>query len=158
MQSSSSKHIPWMSAGIAVVSLNYALEKWNILYYFTGIGYFHFPQCLNLGPVIFEWLFQEFLAQATQLYWQFSLPSPPDTPLKENPNFSTANLTVTMLCIVLLQGDQKTSQRQIWLISPETVKPVKKNFSWVQFQHCAQGPATDFRSAFRATQRLCCSH
>lgn len=71
--------------------------------------------------------FRSFLAQAIQLHRQFSLPSPPDTLLKENPNFPTANLTVIMLCIVLLQGDQKTSQRQIWLISPETVKPVKKN-------------------------------
>lgn len=121
---------------ISQVSSHYTLERGQILCFFTGTEYFALSQCSNLGPMVFWWLFQEFFTQTTQLYWQFSLPSPPATPFKKTLHFPTANLTVNLLCIVLLQGDQKTSQRQIWLISPETVKSVKKipvgdNFSIV---------------------------
>lgn len=53
--------------------------------YFTGMGYFGLSQCLNLGPVIFEWLFQELFGSSDSALPTILSPFPSRYPIERKP-------------------------------------------------------------------------
>lgn len=139
---------------ISQVSSQYTLERGQILCFFTGTEYFALSQCSNLGPRVFWWLFQEFFTQTTQLYWQFSLPSPaPSYPLQKNPSFPHSKPHCQLVMHCSASGWPKNKSEANLTNLPWNCEISEKNSSWGQFQHCTHRPATVFKSSFRTTQR-----
>lgn len=61
------------------------LWKEQILWLFTGTGYFGLSQCLNLGPNIFEWLFEELFDSNYSAALTILSPSPFSYPIERKP-------------------------------------------------------------------------
>lgn len=154
VQSGSSKHFPWcMSTRVRVVSLRYAFERGQILWCFTGTGYFGLSQCLNLGPNVFEWLFQELFDLNYSAALTILSPFPSSYSIERKPSFPHSKPHCQHVMHCSASGWPKNKSEANLTNLPWNCEISEENFSWVQFQYCTHGPATVFKSAFRATQR-----